>query len=289
MTAETSSSQSGKGEGKDTAPGDRSVLAGKVALVTGATGYIGRAIALKLAREGATVAVNGRNQVSGEAVVAEIIANGGHAIFAHADITDHQQVNDMTDHAVAQLGRLDILVASGAGASRDSLPFRLFNEIDHNEIDYYIKTHWLTRAYAVQAASRHMVKFGGGKIVLIGTDAGRVATVGESMIGGSTAGMMQMSRALARELGRKNIRINVISMSYISDAEPRWQNSSAALEAGQDAEGKRTGMLENLRKRMLFDVTSEDIASTALFFASPASDSITGQTLSVNGGLSTPG
>jgi len=265
------------------------VLDGKVALVTGATGYIGKAIALKLAGEGATVAVNGRNRQAGEAVVADITSHGGRAIFAQADILDGEQVTRMVDDVATQLGKLDILVASGAGASHDSLPFRLFDELDHSEIDYYIKSHWLTRAYAVQSSIKHMTRAGGGKIVLIGTDAGRVATVGESMIGGSTAGMMQMSRALARELGRKNIRINVVSMSYISDAEPRWHNSSEALEAKQDAEGKRKGMLENLRKRMLFDVTAKDIAATVSFFAGPASDAITGQTLSVNGGLSTPG
>lgn len=264
-------------------------LAGKVALVTGATGYIGKAIAIKLARQGAYIAVNGRNQPAGKAVVEEIIALGGSALFAPADITDSQQVKAMVNDVVSELGKLDILVASGAGASHDSLPFRLFDELDHDEIDYYIKSHWLSRAYVVQASVKHMKASGGGKIVMLGTDAGRIATVGESMIGGSTAGMMQMSRALARELGRHNIRINVVSMSYISDAEPRWQNSSDALESKQDAEGKRKGMLENLRKRMLFDVTTEDIAGAVAFFASPSSDAITGQTLSVNGGLSTPG
>ena len=263
-------------------------LSGKVALVTGATGYIGKAIAIQLAQEGATIAVNGRNKLAGEAAVAEITDQGGTAIFVPADITDGEQVKQMVDDVTAQLGKLDILVASGAGASHDSLPFRLFDELDHDEIDYYIKSHWLTRAYAVQAAIKHMAP-DGGKIVLLGTDAGRIATVGESMIGGSTAGMMQMSRALARELGRKNIRINVVSMSYISDSEPRWHDSSEALEARDDAEGKRKGMLENLRKRMLFDVTAKDIAAAVSFFAGPASDAITGQTLSVNGGLSTPG
>ncbi|PCH53245.1 MAG: hypothetical protein COC20_00370 [Cellvibrionales bacterium] len=263
-------------------------LNGKVALVTGATGFIGKAIALKLADEGACIAVNGRNRAAGEAVVAEIEALGGTAIFAQADITDGEQVKQMVDGVAARLGKLDILVASGAGASHDSLPFRLFDELSHDEIDYYIKSHWLTRAYAVQAAIKHMAP-DGGKIVLLGTDAGRIATVGESMIGGSTAGMMQMSRALARELGRKNIRINVVSMSYISDSEPRWHNSSEALESKEDAEGKRKGMLENLRKRMLFDVTAKDIAAAVSFFAGPTSDAITGQTLSVNGGLSTPG
>ena len=129
-----------------------------------------------------------------------------------------------------------------------------------------------------------MALHGRGKIVAVGTDAGRVATVGESFIGGATAGMMQMCRVLARELGRDGIRVNAVAMSYIWDAEPRWGPGSPALEGGH---GK--GMIENLRKRMLFPVHCQDIANAAAFLAGPESDAITGQTLSVNGGLSTPG
>ena len=97
--------------------------------------------------------------------------------------------------------------------------------------------------------------------------------------------MMQMCRVLAREFGREKIRINIVAMSSISDAIPRWGEGSAALMADKG----KGGMLENLRKRMLFDVTCRDIANAAAFFAGPQSASITGQTLSVNGGLSTPG
>ncbi len=152
------------------------------------------------------------------------------------------------------------------------------------KFDNYIRAHWLTRAFAIQAAARVMALHGRGKIVAVGTDAGRVATVGESFIGGATAGMMQMCRVLARELGRDGIRVNAVAMSYIWDAEPRWGPGSPALEGGH---GK--GMIENLRKRMLFPVHCQDIANAAAFLAGPESDAITGQTLSVNGGLSTPG
>ena len=123
----------------------------------------------------------------------------------------------------------------------------------------------------------------GGKIVAIGTDAGRVATVGESFIGGATGGMMQMCRVLARELGRDGIRVNAVAMSYIADAEPRWGGASPELASHE------RGMLQQLKKRMLFPVHCADIAQAAAFFAGPESDAITGQTLSVNGGLSTPG
>lgn len=264
-------------------------LSSKIALVTGSTAYIGKAVAFKLASRGATVVVNGRNAEHGQSVVDEILNCGGKAIFEKADITDPQAVSTLVERVTNRYGQLDILVSSGAGASSDSLPFRLFQEMEIDDLHYYIQSHWLTRAYAVHAAAEALAKSGEGKIILIGTDAGRIATVGESMIGGATAGMMQMSRALARELGRDQIRVNAVSMSYISDAEPRWGNSSETLETKQDKQGQRKGMLENLRKRMIFDVCTEDIAEAVAFFASPASNAITGQTLSVNGGLSTPG
>jgi 3-oxoacyl-[acyl-carrier protein] reductase len=259
-------------------------LQDRIALVTGATAFIGRAVAHELARRGARVVVNGRNADSGSAVVEEITAAGGRAEFEAADLTDRSAVQAMVARIVERHGRLDVLVASGAGASSDSLAFKLFAEMEGADFDAYIRSHWLTRAYAIQAAAAAMRTQRHGKIVAIGTDAGRVATVGESFIGGATGGMMQMCRVLARELGRDGIRINAVAMSYIWDAEPRWGGGSPAL-AGAHGQG----MIENLRKRMLFPVHCKDIAQAAAFFAGPESDAITGQTLSVNGGLSTPG
>ena len=258
-------------------------LRSAVALVTGATAYIGRAVAHELARRGAHVVVNGRNRQAGLAVVEEIAAAGGAAEFEAADLTDPDAVRAMVERVVARHGRLDVLVASGAGASSDSLAFKLFMDMSGDDFDTYIRSHWLTRAHVIQAAAAAMRTQGRGKIVAIGTDAGRVATVGESFIGGATGGMMQMCRVLARELGRDGIRINAVAMSYIADAEPRWSGASPALA---DHLG---GMLEKLKKRMLFPVYCADIANAVAFFAGPESDAITGQTLSVNGGLSTPG
>lgn len=259
-------------------------LQGQVALVTGATAFIGRAVALKLASQGAHVVVNGRNAEAGARVVAEIQQHGGEARFEAADLAEPGALRDLADRAASALGRIDILVASGAGASADSPPFRLFMDLSPEELEASIRGHWLTRLHAIRAVVPHMAKLGRGKIVAIGTDAGRVATVGESVIGGATGAMMQMCRALARELGRNGVRINVVSMSYVSDAEPRWSQGSQALMPKDGS-----GMLQALKKRMLFDVTCNDVAEAAAFFASPASDAITGQVLSVNGGLSTPG
>lgn len=150
-----------------------------------------------------------------------------------------------------------MLVASGAGASHDSPSFRLFKDMDLEHYDQYLRAHFLSRVYAIRAMQPHLRDAGGGSMVMIGTGAGRVATVGESLLGGSTSCMMQMYRVLAREFGREKIRVNVVAMSFISDAIPRWGGGSAALMADHG----KGGMLENLRKRMLFDVTCRDIAN----------------------------
>jgi len=260
-------------------------LSNKIAVVTGATAFIGQAIAIKFAALGATVIVNGRNEAAGAETVSQIEKMGGKAYFEKADLTDPDQITAMMKRIDEAHGGIDILAVSGAGASTDSTPFKFFKDMELEDFNNCISSHWLTRIYAVKAAYPFMVKRGSGKIVMIGTDAGRTATVGESMIGGATSGMMQMTRALAREFGRDKIRINTVAMSFIYDAVPRWGEGSEKLES---SEGKG-GMIENLKKRMLFEVHTTDIAEAVAFFATPASDAITGQTLSVNGGLTTPG
>lgn len=260
-------------------------LAGDIALVTGSTSHIGKSIARTLAESGAEVIINGRNESAGDEAVLDIERAGGVAHFEQADLLDFTSVRAMTERVVKRFGRIDILVASGAGASRDSPPFQLFEEMVVEDFDRYIRAHWMSRAYAIHCVFPYMKANGGGRIVAICTDAGRVATVGESFIGGATSGMMQMCRVLAREFGRHNVRINSVALSYISDAEPRWGRGSEALEP--DPDKRRAGMLESLRKRMLFDVKQEDIAGAVAYLVSPAADAVTGQTLSVNGGLST--
>ena len=129
-------------------------LQDRIALVTGATAYIGRAAAQELAQRGALVVVNGRNAASGQAVVDEIHSAGGRAEFEAADLTDREAVQAMVGRIVQRHGRLDVLVASGAGASSDSLAFKLFMEMEGADFETYIRSHWLTRAHAVGHFSR---------------------------------------------------------------------------------------------------------------------------------------
>ena len=137
-------------------------LSAAVALVTGATAYIGRAIALELARRGAHVVVSGRNAAAGQAVADEIAAAGGRAEFAAADLTDRAAVQALVGGIVQRHGRLDVLAASGAGASSDSLAFKLFMDMSGEDFATYIRSHWLARAHVIQAAAGAMRREGRG-------------------------------------------------------------------------------------------------------------------------------
>ncbi len=263
-------------------------LSGKTALITGSTSFIGKSIAVKLAELGADVIINGRNKEAGKSVIEEINDNGNSAWFEHADLLKEEDVRNMVKRVIDKFKKIDILVASGAGASSDSPSFKLFEEMTAEDFSRYINAHWLTRIYTIHAVFPYMKSAGGGKIIAIGTDAGRVATVGESLIGGATSGMMHMCRVLAREFGRHNVRINNVSMSFVSDSIPRWGQNSEALNPSKKGK-KGKGILDGLLKRMIFDVKQNDIAETVAFLSGSCSNAITGQTISVNGGLSTPG
>jgi 3-oxoacyl-[acyl-carrier protein] reductase len=252
-------------------------LGGQVALITGGTMHIGQAAAVRLAQRGATVIVNGRNEEPGKETVELIHGEGGEAFFEKADLTLPDEVTAMVDRVAGQHGRIDLLVASGAGASPDSLPFKLFHKMSPADFEAYIRAHWLTRAYAIRAVLPHMQRQNEGRIVVITTDAGRVPTVGESFIGGAAAGTVMMCRVLARELGRWGIRINCVATSVVPDAPVRWPMF----------EGERMGT--KLRERMIFEVSRWHIADMVVHLAGKGGDAITGQTISVNGGISFPG
>jgi 3-oxoacyl-[acyl-carrier protein] reductase len=258
-------------------------LDGRVALVTGGTWNIGQAAAIRLAQKGATVVVSGRQADSGQNTVDLIRKEAGReGYFESADLNVADDVAAMVARVVSTQGRLDILVASGAGASPDSLPFKFFHEMDIEDFHAYIRAHWLTRVYAMRAAFPHMRSQGEGRIISITTDAGRVPTVGESFIGGAAAGLMQMSKVLAREWGRWGIRVNNIATSVVPDAPVRWQRTAPA-------DAPTSGVGPRLRSRMMFEVSKWHIADLVAHLAGEGGSAITGQTISINGGISFPG
>lgn len=252
-------------------------LSGQVALITGSTDGVGKAIALKLARHGAGIILNGRHADKASPVLAELGKLGTQAIFEPADITSYDSLKEMARRAVERMGSIDILVASG-GAKSLLMP-NFFHDTDPAQYMDIALSQWFSRLYATRAVLDQMIAQKKGKIILITTDAGRWPTPGESVIGGAGAAVVMATKALAAEFGRWQIRVNAIGMTVIRD--------SPAAEMALDSPAAK--IFQKALKRQIFPTVTDDIADAALFLASPAGDHITGQILSVNGGLCFPG
>jgi 3-oxoacyl-[acyl-carrier protein] reductase len=259
-------------------------LAGRVALVTGGTKGIGRAVSVRLAEAGADVAVAARGAETAQPVVDEIRALGRHAEFFPVDLVDYDSVEAMTGEAVARFGHLEVVVASGAGGR--AFP-RLFLDTDPHSIPAYFEGTIFARLYTAAATLPHLRERGYGKVVFVTTDAGRVPTPAESLIGSAAAGVLFMVRALAREVARHGIRVNAVSTTLTKDTPP-WERWT------RDHQGGSTEVLdkafEKIARRVPFGINEpRDVAEAVRFLASPASDQVTGAILSVNGGISFPG
>jgi NAD(P)-dependent dehydrogenase (short-subunit alcohol dehydrogenase family) len=184
----------------------------------------------------------------------------------------------------ATQGRIDVLVGSGAGVAPD-MELMFFHQMDRDRIDDAANRNWLCKAHLIRAALDVMIPRGYGKIINITTDAGRIPTVIESVEGGAAAALMQMTRVIARECGRYGIRLNNIAFGPLVDLGEGDVQGGPTSEPGSPGS---LGALQALAKRRMFPVSSADIASTVLFLSAPSGDNITGQTFSVNGGLSMP-
>ena len=252
-------------------------LEGKVAIITGSSTGIGKAIAARFSENGADVVINGRSQESGEVVVNEIKDMGGNAFFEKADITIYNEVKEMIARVLTKMTKIDILVVSG-GASHITPNF--FREIDPNTYIDFVNSQYLSRLYCIRAVLDHMIENKSGKIVLIGTDAGRWPTPVESLVGGAGAALVMTTKVLASEFSKWGIRVNTISTTMTKDTPS--VNRTASF-------GAASKIFKRAMEKQPFPISTNDIAEAALFLVSEASSQITGQILSVNGGLCFPG
>jgi 3-oxoacyl-[acyl-carrier protein] reductase len=243
------------------------VLDGKVALVTGAGKNIGRAIALHLARDGATVVVNGRSdQAAIDAVAGEIVAMGGKALGHLADVSDPEAVARMTDTVAARLGGIDIAVAN-AGLRRQT-PFLDISLGEWREI----LSVALDGAFILaQAVVPHMIRRGGGSIVALSGISTHIGTPNRAHVSASKAGLEGLMRALSVELAPHGIRCNSVSPGTIDTVR------GAAAGALPPTHGDSTVPLR--RKG-----SAEEIAAMVRLLAGPEGGYVTGQTIHVNGG-----
>lgn len=240
----------------------------KVALVTGASRGIGRAIALALAEQGSTVAVNfARNARHAEDVVSHILDRGGQGIALQADVSHPEEAGRLVDQVIARYGRLDILV-NNAGITRDGLLLRM-KEADWEAV---IQTNLKGVYNCTRAAARHMIKQRCGKVINITSIAGIMGNAGQANYSAAKAGIIGFTKAVARELAARGVTVNAVAPGLIKTD----MTDAMSSEARDDMVGKiPLGRLGS----------PEEVAGVVLFLASPAADYITGQVLVVDGGL----
>jgi 3-oxoacyl-[acyl-carrier protein] reductase len=241
-------------------------LSGKVALVTGASRGIGRAIAARLAAQGASVVAAARGDHA-QAAVTEITAAGHSAEAVSLDVTDETAVEKLPGDIVARHGRLDIVV-SNAGIARDNLLMRMKRE----EWDVVMSTN-LTAAFVLaRAAVRPMLKQHGGRIIAISSVVGQTGNAGQINYAASKAGLIGFAKALAREVASRGITVNVVAPGFIE--------TDMTKAIAEKAHADWAGQIPLARLG-----TVDDVAAAVCFLASDEAAYITGHVLAVNGGM----
>jgi 3-oxoacyl-[acyl-carrier protein] reductase len=242
-------------------------LSGRVALVTGASQGIGRTCALRLAKDGVTVAVAARNQEKLNELVAEITAAGGKAVAFALDVGDEEQVKATVKTIIAELGKIDILV-NNAGITRDQLVMRM----KRTDWDAVLQTN-LTSAYlCIQAVIPSMLKQRWGRIINITSVFGQMGQAGQANYSASKAGLIGLTMAIAREVGSRSITCNAVAPGFIETAMTAVLSDEFKEMAVKQIPLGRVG-------------SSEDVAGAVAFLASDDASYITGHVLSVNGGM----
>lgn len=246
----------------------KDMLKGKVALVTGASSGIGKAIALGLAENGAAVAVNYSSSESSALEVAEIIRkNGGKAEIFKARVNEEAEVEEMFSAVEKKLGPVDILV-NNAGITKDNLLMRMKTEEWDMVIDVNLKGAFL----CTRRALKGMMKNRYGKIINISSVVGFSGNAGQFNYSATKAGVIGMTKSAALECASRGIRVNAVAPGFIET------DMTASISDDMKAAYMEKIPLKSLGK-------PEDIANAVIYLASPLSDYMTGQTLHLNGGM----
>jgi len=244
------------------------VLEGKIAVITGSSRGIGAAIAKELAANGASVIVNYHsNTAAADEIVLEIIEAGGQAVVKQADVSDFGQASTLITGIKKEFGRLDILV-NNAGTTRDNV-IMMMKEADW---DLVINTNLKSAWNCSRAAARIMMRQRTGRIINITSVAGISGNAGQSNYSASKAGMIGLTKSLAREIGPRGITVNAIAPGFV----PTDLTNDLIEDLGDT-------IIELTSMRRLG--TPEDVAHLTTFLASDQSSFITGQVIAVDGGM----
>lgn len=240
---------------------------GKVAVITGASRGIGRSIALALAAQGATIVAVDMDQVSTEAVVAELKAAGGKALAVVGNVTVSADVERMIEEAVGAFGRVDILV-NNAGITRDGLLMRMKDEDWDAVLSVNLKGAFL----CTRAAFKVMSKQRYGRIINIASVVGQMGNAGQANYCASKAGLIGLTKSNAREMAKRSITVNAVAPGFIATAMTDALSDKVRAELTAQIPLERLG-------------SADDIANAVVFLASEAAGYVTGHVLSVNGGM----
>lgn len=243
------------------------LLSQKVALITGGTRGIGKAIADKFLEQGASLALFGTNAALGKEVETSLQKEGQKVIFYQVDVSNGKAIEEAINKVIADFGKIDILI-NNAGITRDNLLMKMSEE----EWDQVIGTNLKSVFNTCKAVIRPMMKARSGKIINITSVVGLMGNAGQTNYSASKAGIIGFTKSLAKEVGSRNININCIAPGFIQTA-------------------MTDSLPEDKKKLFLSSIPlqrfgkGEEIANTALFLASSLSDYITGQVITVDGGM----
>lgn len=248
-------------------PGLQVDLSGQVAIVTGASRGLGKAMAEALGASQARVACVARNAEKLTETVEAITSAGGQAEAFPCDVTDRQKVDELVDRVADEWGRLDIVV-NNAGITRDTLLPRMSDD----EWDDVLNTNLRSAFLWCRAASRHMMRARYGRIINISSVSGLIGNPGQTNYSASKAGLIGLTRSLSRELAGRKVTINAVAPGFIESDMTATLGPAIVEEAKKRIPAKRLG-------------TPVEVAAAVVFLASPAAAYITGQVLTVDGGM----
>jgi 3-oxoacyl-[acyl-carrier protein] reductase len=243
-------------------------LSGKVAVVTGSSRGIGAGIAQILAAQGAKVVINHRHSAeAAEAVLMDIKEKGGQATIIQADVGQSSEAQRLIKETIDTCGQIDILV-NNAGTTRDTLLMTMKDE----DWDLVLKTNLSSTYYCSKAAVRPMMKKRSGRIINITSVVGLAGQAGQTNYAASKAGVVGFTKSLAKEIGSRNITVNAIAPGFVPTALTEVLSDEMMQSVVSNTPLGRLG-------------TVEDVANAVLFLASDEAAFITGQVLTVDGGL----